>query len=662
MIAQPPFLPATGEEMRVLGWNALDILLVSGDAHVDHPAFGIALLGRFLVSRGYRVGVVAQPRWQNPDEAAADLGRMGRPRLLAGVSAGAVDSMLARYTAFRKMRSDDAYTPGGLAGKRPNRAVLVYCGLLRRVFPDLPVLIGGLEASLRRVSHYDFWSDSLRRSLLLDSKADLLLYGMAETALAACALAAEKARSSAVPGAVCRTFQALARTIPGTSSAISAKEAATIPGALRLPSHEDILADRTLLMAATLAMERQTHQGRDPAVQISGERAVLVNPPAPPLSAEELDGLYGLPFSRLPHPAHTQPVPAWEMIRTSITSHRGCAGGCAFCSLALHQTRRIASRSSGSILAEAGIIAAGPPRGEKKAPPAWAGAISDVGGPSANMWRAACALNPARCERQSCLFPAPCPGFRVDQTEGAQLLREVARQPGVRHVRVASGVRFDLALRDDAALAAYTREFTGGQLKIAPEHISETVLRLMRKPPPAVFERFLERFARLSQAAGKEQYVVPYLMSAHPGCTDEDMRELAAWLRRRNWRPQQVQCFIPTPGTVATAMFYAGTDTDMRPIPVARTDAARMRQHYILAGRGAPDDVRAVRANGAAAGTSGGRFAGNGRAGPPAAEQARLGNPAPAKDSGPERKSGVHRNTPEAVRNGRGRKRGAGSR
>ena len=587
----------TREEMQELGWDELDVLLVSGDAYVDHPSFGIALLGRHLTAHGLRVGVIAQPSWQDPEEAAEDIGRLGRPRLLAGVSAGAVDSMLARYTAFRKMRSDDAYTPGGLGGARPNRAVAVYCGLVRRIFADLPLVIGGIEASLRRISHYDFWSDSLRRSILLDSKADLLVYGMGESALLAAAQAAEQALAQNSRG-VCRAFQALAAHIPGTAVAVAAKDAGErFPEALRLPSHEDILADKSLLMTATLDLERQVHQGLKPVLQQSGDRAVLVNAPAAPLPVDELDALYALPFSRLPHPSYNQLIPAWEMIRTSITSHRGCGGGCAFCSLALHQTRHIASRSRESILAEARLIAAGPQtqtaaRSEPRKVPAWAGSISDVGGPSANMWQANCTLDPTRCARSSCLFPTPCPGFAVDQRRGVDLLREVEAQPGVRHVRVASGVRFDLALREREALSAYTQEFTGGQLKVAPEHICDNVLRLMRKPPLPVFERFLAEFARLSESAGKEQYVVPYLISAYPGCTDENMRELAAWLQRRNWRPQQVQCFIPTPGTVATAMFYAGVDTDLNAIHVAHSDAERMRQHYLLVGKDEAPDRR----------------------------------------------------------------------
>jgi len=584
-LPQPPFLPMSRAEMTVLGWDELDILLVSGDAYVDHPSFGVALLGRFLMDKGFRVGVVAQPRWEGPD-ALDDLTCMGRPRLFAGVTAGAIDSMLARYTAFRKQRSDDAYTPGGQAGKRPNRAVIVYANLVRRAFPGLPIVIGGIEASLRRATHYDFWADSLRRSVLLDSKADILVCGMGEIALETIAYTAEDAvRAAEATGKPLRVLLAeRVRSISGIAYAVDARDAALPPAnsSAYLPSHEAIVAAPFLLVTATVAMERHVHQGDFPTIQVSGGRAVVMNPPAPLLDSERMDDLYGLPYSRLPHPSYVQPIPAWEMIRSSITSHRGCGGGCAFCSLALHQTRHIASRGKQSILDEARRIASMTVRGKV---PAWAGSISDVGGPSANMWQASCTGNAAKCERTSCLFPSICRFFTVDQTMGAAMLREVSRQQGVRHVRVASGVRFDLALRDDVALKAYTQEFTGGQLKIAPEHIAGDVLRLMRKPSVEVFEAFLEKFERLSGAAGKEQYVIPYLMSAYPGCTDVAMRGLAAWLARRHWSPRQVQCFIPTPGTVGTAMYYAGKDTEGNPIPVARTDADRMRQHYILLGQ-----------------------------------------------------------------------------
>ena len=608
-LPQPAFLPTTAREMRDLGWDRLDVLLVSGDAYVDHPTFAVALLGRWLVAHGFRTGVVAQPRWDAPHQTD-DVARMGRPRLFTGISAGALDSMLAHYTAFRKKRHDDAFTPGGRAGARPNRAAIVYANLARQAFPGLPVVLGGIEASLRRISHYDFWTDALRRPILLDAKADLLVWGMGERALldAAWALdeAVEAVGADEYDAALLPPLAEIFDAIPGTArmgrvaewDAAPADDAAresadqpddgdggdqgndTAAPVMRLPSHAAITADPRLLMRATLLLERHVHRGDARAIQPVDDtpdpraaRAVLLAPPAPPLSPREMDALYALPFARRAHPSHRDPVPAEEMIRTSITTHRGCGGGCSFCSLALHQGRRIASRSRDSVLDEARRL---------NDMERFNGSISDVGGPSANMWNARCMLDPARCRRASCMHPRVCPGFAVDQSEAVELLRAVRATPGVRHVRVASGVRFDLALRDDEALRAYTMEFTGGQLKVAPEHICDRVLNLMRKPGLGVFERFLTAFADHSTAAGKEQYVVPYLLSAFPGCTDDDMRTLSRWLAARGWSPRQVQCFIPTPGTVATAMFFAGIDPEGRPVPVARTDAERLRQHRIL--------------------------------------------------------------------------------
>lgn len=605
-LPQPAFLPTTTREMRDLGWDRLDVLLVSGDAYVDHPTFAVALLGRWLVAHGFRTGIVAQPRWDAPHQTD-DVARMGRPRLFTGISAGALDSMLAHYTAFRKKRHDDAFTPGGRAGARPNRAAIVYANLARQAFPGLPVVLGGIEASLRRISHYDFWTDALRRPILLDAKADLLVWGMGERALldAACALddAVEAVGANEYDAALLPPLAEIFDAIPGTArmgrvaewDAAPADDAAresadqpddgdggdqgndTAAPVMRLPSHAAITADPRLLMRATLLLERHVHRGDARAIQpvddTPAARAVLLAPPAPPLSPQEMDALYALPFARRAHPSHREPVPAEEMIRTSITTHRGCGGGCSFCSLALHQGRRIASRSRDSVLDEARRL------NEMER---FNGSISDVGGPSANMWNARCTLDPARCRRASCMHPRVCPGFAVDQSEAVELLRAVRATPGVRHVRVASGVRFDLALRDDEALRAYTMEFTGGQLKVAPEHICDRVLDLMRKPGLGVFERFLTAFADHSTAAGKEQYVVPYLLSAFPGCTDDDMRTLSRWLAARGWSPKQVQCFIPTPGTVATAMFFAGIDPEGKPVAVARTDAERLRQHRIL--------------------------------------------------------------------------------
>ena len=572
-LAQPAFLPMSREDMAAVGWTELDVLLISGDAYVDHPSFGVPLLGRWLVAHGLRVGIVAQPRWEGD---ASDIARMGRPRLFAGVSAGALDSMLAHYTAFRKKRHDDAYTPGGQAGARPNRAVTVYANLVRRAFPGLPLVAGGIEASLRRLTHYDFWTDSLRRSIVFDARLDLLIYGMAEQALLVAAQRLDAVVSNGEDVDLSQVWDG----IPGTARIVRQAElpglterTAAANGPVYLPAHEEQLENPGKLLEATLAYERHAHQAIRPCVQRTGDRAVWVEPTAAPLCTDDMDRVYALPFSRRPHPAYTLKIPAAEMIADSLTTHRGCAGGCSFCSLALHQGRRIASRSGASVLREAGVLAA--TRG-------FSGAISDVGGPSANMWRANCRRDPAACTLASCLHPTVCAGFSAEQTACIELLRSVRRLPGIRHVRVASGVRFDLALRDPEALAAYTGEFTGGQLKVAPEHCRPSVLRLMRKPGMELFERFLAAFTRHSRAENKAQYVVPYLMSAFPGCTDADMRELSAWLAERRWTPQQVQCFIPTPGTVATAMFYSGLDPEGKPLPVARTDAERLRQHGLL--------------------------------------------------------------------------------
>ena len=575
---QPRFLPMSRAEMQALGWKELDVLLVNGDAYVDHPAFGPVLLGRWLVTHGFRVGIVAQPRWQSPD----DLLVMGRPRLFVGVSAGALDSMLAHYTAFRKKRHDDAYTPGGKAGARPNRACLVYANLARQAFPGLPVILGGIEASLRRTTHYDFWTDSLRRSILLDAKADLLIYGMGELAMLECARRLAEGKSlHGIDGTAW-----LAKVDENNVPVDLPEEWLDLPR-MQLPSHEAVQAEATELLRLTQMLEQQVHRQNAWAQQMVGDRALVLAPPARPLTTEEMDKIYALPYARAAHPRYREPIPADEMLRTSITSHRGCGGGCSFCSLALHQGRRISSRSQESILAEARKLVAQSRRGQV--------AISDVGGPTANMWQAHCALDDAtsakaepgarpssRCRRSSCCYPTVCKSFITPQMQHVGLLREVAALPGVRQVRVASGVRADLALNDPEALAAYTGEFTGGQLKVAPEHCAARVLDLMRKPGMEVFEAFLQSFVEQSRLAGREQYVVPYMMSAFPGCTDEDMHELARWLQERHWSPQQTQCFIPTPGSIATAMYYCGRNEDGEEIYVARSDADRLRQHRIL--------------------------------------------------------------------------------
>ncbi|MBR0460198.1 MAG: YgiQ family radical SAM protein [Victivallales bacterium] len=545
------FLPTTRAEMAARGWQELDVLLVSGDAYIDHPSFGIPLVGRVLESQGYRVGIVAQPRWDTQE----DILRMGRPRLFCGISAGCLDSMLAHYTAFRKKRHDDAYTPGGLAGARPNRAVLVYTSLVRAAFPGLFVAIGGIEASLRRAAHYDFWSSSLRRSILVDSKADILLYGMGERPITE--LARRLAAGESPKG------------LPG-----SCWMASNADNAVLLPSYEEILQDKPKLMEATLAIEAQVHHGAPLLAQPHGNRFVMMAPPPPQMTQQELDDIYALPFTRRAHPSYQQPIPALTVIQWSITSERGCAGGCSFCSIALHEGRHITSRSEKSIRDEVTRLTQ---------MPGWKGTISDVGGPTANLWGTQCTLpENLQCHRTSCLFPSICHNLKLAQMKYIEMLRGLQRLPGVKHVGIASGVRYDAALTDPDFIDALAADFVSGHLKIAPEQYENRLLTLLRKPPFSVFERFCEKFTQCSRSHGKEQYVVPYLMSATPGCTMQDMRRVSDWFRRQGWNPQQVQCFIPTPGTVATAMFYAGVDEHGAPLASPTSDHDREAQHYAL--------------------------------------------------------------------------------
>lgn len=607
--AYPDFLPMSYTDMKARGWHELDILFISGDAYIDHPAFAMAILGRHLEAHGFRVGIITQPDWKDP-QIVEKIQAMGRPRLFAAVSAGAVDSMLAHYTAFRKKRHDDAYTPGGDCGARPNRAVAVYTNILRQAFPHLPVVAGGIEASLRRLSHYDFWTDSLRKSIVADAKLDLVLYGMGERAILELAQKLKAFHTNhpelAWDGDIIRKsknkkpWQEALMHIDGTARIIRNADIVDLPQELEiLPSHNDIGRNPKLLVEATLMAEKHVHKGEHLLVQsVDADRAVLVERPAKPLTEEEMDALYALPYTRRAYPkyrkknstAHWGEIPAEKMMATSMTCHRGCGGGCSFCSLALHQGRHISSRSRESLLAEAKKIA-----NQKN----FDGSISDVGGPSANMWQAYCVVKmkceyapvfegePKKtfsCKRASCMTPNICAHFKIDQNEHLELLRDMKKIRNINHVRVASGVRFDLALTQKSALDGYAGEFTGGQLKVAPEHCSEEVLELMRKPTMDKFEVFLESFYGYCRKMQKEQYVVPYLLSAFPGCTDEHMKELATWLQERHWKPQQVQCFVPTPGTVASAMFFAECDSKGNPLFVAKSDAERLRQHGILMG------------------------------------------------------------------------------
>jgi uncharacterized radical SAM protein YgiQ len=569
-------LPATPEELAARGWDRLDVVLVTGDAHVDHPSFPAALLGRWLEAHGFRVGILARPDPALPD----DMARLGLPRLFFGVTAGALDSMVANYTAQRRRRSDDPYAPGGVAGGRPDRAVTVYCNRIRRAFGKRAfVVAGGLEASLRRFAHYDFWSDSVRRPLLMDCGADVLVHGMGEGPILEIARRLDAVeRGANVPsGSVAESGArpedprlAAVRDVPGVVFRAPASGPRPRDG-VALPTMEEVAAD-----AETHARYfRLFEESRDERQwqECAGMR-VVANPTWPPLAPAELDRLYELPFTRQVHRAHGgERVPALEQVRFSITTHRGCCGGCAFCAIGAHQGKTVQSRSEASVLAEAERIAAHP---------AFRGTIADVGGPTANLYGAVCG-RPVPCGRASCLWPRRCPDLRVDQKRYLALLRRVARIRGVRHLFVTTGVRMDVALESQAFVRALATELTGGHLKVAPEHLVPHVLTLMRKPAGGEFAAFLAAHRRASQSAGRRQYVLPYFMAAHPGSRLQDMVEVALFLKRNDVRVEQVQIFTPTPGTAATAMFATGLDpVTLRPVFVERDPHRRELQKALL--------------------------------------------------------------------------------
>jgi uncharacterized radical SAM protein YgiQ len=557
--AADPFLPMTLHAARRRGWDEVDFVVVSGDAYVDHPAFGAALVGRFVQSLGYRVGVIAQPDWRSADAFRA----LGRPRLAFGVTAGNLDSMLARLTAQRKPRREDLYSPGGRPGLRPDRASVVYAQRCREAFPDVPVILGGIEASLRRLAHYDYWSDTVRRSVLLDAKADLLVYGMAEAPL-------REVLARLAAGEHARAI----RGVRGTCRAVGAAAAPTCDEAVPLPSYEEVAADpRAFARAARLFHLEQNPFSARPLVQPHGDRAVVQEPPALPLDTAALDALYALPFTRAAHPAYDEPVPGLQQVQASITTVRGCFGGCAFCSLTEHQGRVVQSRSVESVVAEARAVAA---------LPAAHGVITDLGGPTANFYRMRCRdpERERRCGRLSCVHPDVCRHLGTDAGPLLELWRAVRRTPGVRHVFVGSGIRYDVLRRSPEAVRELAAHHTSGHLKVAPEHVSEPVLRLMRKPAAAEYDRFAADFAA---ASPREQYLVPYFMSGHPGTTLGDMVELALFLKRRRLRPRQVQEFIPTPMTLATAMYHTGLDPmSGRPVAVARGLREKRLQKALL--------------------------------------------------------------------------------
>ncbi len=566
-----PFLPTCAEELRALGWEALDVILVSGDAYVDHPAFGAALIGRLLERAGYRVGILPQPDWRSSEPFKA----LGRPRLFFGVTSGAMDSMLCHYTANRRRRSDDGASPGGRAGMRPDRAAIVYANRCREAYREVPVILGGVEASLRRVAHYDYWSDSVRRGILLDAKAELLVYGQGERPILE--IAERLAR-----GEPCASLDDVAGTgfLSREPEALATKLGL---GVVELPPFEEVSESRAAYARGSALLQRELTPGagRSLLYQRHGARAVVMLPPARAPSVEELDAIYALPFSRAPHPRYRgQAIPAFEQLENSITLMRGCAGGCAFCAISAHQGREIVSRSTASVIDEVERVVASP---------RFRGTLSDLGGPTANLWGMGCSDPEAKasCARASCLYPSRCPRFGADHAPLIALYREARAVAGVRHLFVASGVRYDVALQDERSGERYLRELiqnhVSGQLKVAPEHVSKCVLAQMRKPPIEQFEALRGLFTKYSRAAGKEQYLVPYFISSHPGCGLEESEALRRYLMKNGWKPRQVQDFTPTPMTRATDIYYTGVAPESGvPVQVERSREGKLMQRALL--------------------------------------------------------------------------------
>jgi uncharacterized radical SAM protein YgiQ len=545
-----PALPMTRAEMSARGWDWVDVVFVTGDAYVDHPSFAMAILGRMLEAAGFRVAMLSQPDWRS----CQPWRQFGRPRLFFAISAGNMDSLINHYTANRKVRNDDAYSPGGRIGLRPDRATLPYCHRAREAFSGVPIIAGGVEASLRRLAHYDYWSDTVRRSILLDSKADLVVFGMGENAIV------EIARRLAAGQTVrdLRAMRGIAYALGAGETPPQQQVSTLFPssdGFVLLPSFEQVKADKMAFVEATRLIHVHTNPYNAAAlVQYHDRQAVVVNPPALPISQAEMDHIYDLPYTRRPHPSYTEPIPAFEMIKDSVTLMRGCFGGCTFCSITAHQGRIIQSRSPESVLKEVRKMAADPE---------FAGIISDIGGPTANMYEMRCTRPEveARCKRLSCVHPTVCKLLGTDHGPLIDLMRRARSEPGIRKVLVASGVRMDLAQRSPEYMRELASHHVGGHLKVAPEHTDPTVLGLMKKPVIDDFGSFAEGFRQASQQAGKpKQYLVPYFIASHPGSDLHAMIDLAVFLKRNGYRPDQVQDFIPAPFDVATCMYYTGID------------------------------------------------------------------------------------------------------
>ncbi len=642
-----PYLPTSRAEMAALGWTQCDIILVTGDAYVDHASFGMAIIGRVLEAQGHRVGILAQPDWRSAEPFRA----LGAPRLFFGITAGNMDSMVNRYTADRRVRSDDAYTPGGEGGRRPDRSVIVYAQRVREAYRDVPIVIGGIEASLRRIAHFDYWSEKVRRSILLDARADLLVYGNAERQVSEIAYrlaqgepidALVDLRGTALlrrppagwveidsthldtPGALNPPIDPYAMSPAGggraagaaATGAAIAGDAATGDAAvgadeaepdhaqvvrfnrgvrsgerarsvIRMPAFEQVAGDPVLYAHASRILHAEANPGNARAlVQRHGDQDVWLNPPPIPLAMQEMDWVYGLHYQRQPHPSYGKAeIPAYKMIRFSIAIQRGCFGGCTFCSITEHEGRIIQNRSEASILREIEEV--------RDTVPGFTGVISDLGGPTANMYRIACRSREieSACRRPSCVYPGVCPNLDTNHDSLIQLYRKARTLPGIKKVLIASGVRYDLAIESPAYVKELAQHHVGGYLKIAPEHVREGPLAMMMKPGVGTYYRFKELFDRYSKEAGKEQYLIPYFIAAHPGTTDEDMLELALWLKKNGFRADQVQAFLPGPMATATAMYHSGRNPLRRvtregagvPIPkglrVRRLHKAFLRYH-----------------------------------------------------------------------------------
>jgi uncharacterized radical SAM protein YgiQ len=616
-----PILPMSRAEMDALGWDSCDIILITGDAYIDHPSFGMALIGRMLEAQGFRVGIISQPDWSDASAFKA----LGKPNLYFGITAGNMDSMVNRYTADRKIRSDDAYTPHAAAGKRPDRAVLVYSQRCREAYGDVPLVVGGIEASLRRIAHYDYWSDKVRRSVLIDAKADILLYGNAERALIE--LSHRIARGEKVheitdirgtafirkaipedwlevdstqidrPGPVaahpdpyemkmgndasCATADPAVNNNPAENSkVVQFQRRSKVPRdhqVIRLPSYEEVVENPVLYAHASRILHLEANPGNARAlVQRHGERDVWLNPPPIPLSTKEMDYVYDLPYARKPHPSYGDAkIPAWEMIRFSVNIMRGCFGGCTFCSITEHEGRIIQSRSEQSILHEIEEI--------RDKVDGFTGVISDLGGPTANMYRMACKSPDIEkaCRKLSCVYPGICENLNTDHSALIQLYRKARNIKGVKKILIGSGLRYDLAVTSPEYVKELAQHHVGGYLKIAPEHSEDNVLSKMMKPGMGSYHKFKEMFEMYSKQAGKQQFLIPYFIAAHPGTTDEDMLNLAMWLKQNNFRLDQVQTFTPTPMAMATAMYHSGKNplrkvtADSEDVPIPRAGGAR---------------------------------------------------------------------------------------